>query len=198
MRNSMIIYRSFFDAIKELPIDQQSIVWSAILDYGLDQIEPKLSGIPNTIFNLIRPQLDANLRRYENGTKPKQKSRAEQTISKAKRMISKMEANDNDNVNDNVNVNTLDTPKTKQKSAVVFVPPTIAEMKSFFVVNGYTPEAAERCWHYYNDGSWKDSTGKPIMSWKQKVRGVWFKPENKIQHLANGYQRNSTYNPAGK
>lgn len=191
MRNSMIIYRSFFDAIKELPIEQQSHVWNAILDYGLDQIEPKLSGVPNTIFNLIRPQLDANLRRYENGMKPKQKARPKQVKSKSA-------ANDNDNVNVNDNANTLDISKAKQKSVPVFVPPAMTEMKSFFVVNGYTPEAAERCWHYYNDGSWKDSSGKSIVSWKQKVRGVWFKPENKIQHLSGGYQRNTTYNPAGK
>lgn len=196
MRNSMIVYRSFFDAIKELPIEQQSVVWTAILEYGLDQTEPKLSGIANTIFNLIRPQLDANLRRYENGSKPKLKSRTERTVSKAKQRVNETEANDNDNVNDNGNE--LHNPKAKNKVSAPFVAPSIAEMKSFFVVNGYTTEAAERCWHYYSEGDWKDSSGKSIISWKQKVRGIWFKPENKIQHLANGYQRNTSYNPAGK
>jgi len=191
MRNSTIIYRSFYNAIKELPIEQQGVLWNAILDYALDQIEPTLSGIPNTIFNLIRPQLDANLRRYENGMKPKQKGKQKQTRSKAEANV-----NDNDNVNDNKNVDTLDISKPKHKPS--FVAPELTEMKSFFVVNGYTPEAAERCWHYYNDGSWKDSTGKPIVSWKQKVRGIWFKPENKIQHVTGGYHRNTNYNPAGK
>lgn len=55
--------------------------------------------------------------------------------------------------------------------------PPIQDVIKFFEENGYTN--AEKAWHYYNDAEWKDSNGKPVLNWKQKMRVVWFKDENK-------------------
>ena len=60
-----------------------------------------------------------------------------------------------------------------------FSPPTPSEVESFFTENGYTPEAARRAFDYYTDANWHDAEGKPVLNWKQKMRGVWFKPEHK-------------------
>lgn len=66
--------------------------------------------------------------------------------------------------------------KGKGKGKVQFVPPHIEEVVKFFEDNGYMN--GERAWNYYNDADWKDSTGKPVKNWKQKMRGVWFRTEN--------------------
>lgn len=58
-----------------------------------------------------------------------------------------------------------------------FVPPTLEEFKAYFDENGYTAAAAEKVFKYYEEGDWKDSKGNQVRSWKQKVRGNWFKPE---------------------
>jgi hypothetical protein len=180
MRDSMIIYRSFFEAINSLSSEEQSKVWRAICEYGMNYKETELSGISETIFNLIRPQLDANLRRYENGMRPKIKA-------KQKQKESRKEGNDNVNVNENENQN-------EKRS---FIAPTQEEVISFFKSNGYTEEAASKAFQYYQDGEWKDSSGKKIISWKQKMRGVWFKQENRIAaSSSSGYSRGSNYNPA--
>ena len=60
-----------------------------------------------------------------------------------------------------------------------FSPPTPSEIESFFTENGYTAEAARRAFDYYTDANWHDAEGKPVLNWKQKMRGVWFKPEHK-------------------
>lgn len=60
-----------------------------------------------------------------------------------------------------------------------FSPPTPSEVESFFTENGYTAEAARRAFDYYTDANWHDAEGKPVLNWKQKMRGVWFKPEHK-------------------
>lgn len=57
--------------------------------------------------------------------------------------------------------------------------PTPSEVESFFTENGYTAEAARRAFDYYTDANWHDAEGKPVLNWKQKMRGVWFKPEHK-------------------
>lgn len=79
--------------------------------------------------------------------------------------------------------------KSKEKESIgkesmrgkrkLFSPPTPSEVESFFTENGYTSEAARRAFDYYTDANWHDAEGKPVLNWKQKMRGVWFKPEHK-------------------
>jgi hypothetical protein len=106
-RDNMIIYRSFYEAIKELkPIDQVKI-WEALYELGLNGIEIELMGIQKTIFTLIKPQIEANIKRYENGKKPKD-SKSE---AKDKQEISKIESNKNNNKNNNNNNKSLEDRK---------------------------------------------------------------------------------------
>ena len=72
-------------------------------------------------------------------------------------------------------------PKQKSNKIATFVSPTLKEVSDFFVQNGYTAEAGLKAWKYYSEGDWKDSKGNLVKNWKQKMRGVWFKEENKIQ-----------------
>ena len=67
-----------------------------------------------------------------------------------------------------------------------FTPPNIDDVIIFFIDNGYTKESAEKAFLYYSDGNppWTDSRGKQVRGWKQKMRGVWFKPENKMVESA--------------
>lgn len=101
MRDSMIFYRSFFEAIQNLNADDQCSIYNAIFTYGLDFKEPQLTGVALSFWTLIKPQIDANIKRYENGKKPKIKQNESKSKAKNKQKISKVEANVN--VNDNVN-----------------------------------------------------------------------------------------------
>lgn len=104
MRDTMIFYRSFYEAIKELPLDTQGELYNALFSYGLDFVEPELKGISKTVWILIKPQIDANIRKYHNGKIEKTKQNVSKVEAKQKQNVSKVEANVNDNVNDNVNV----------------------------------------------------------------------------------------------
>jgi hypothetical protein len=63
------------------------------------------------------------------------------------------------------------------KESKEFAPPSLDEVDKFFKEHGYTN--ADKAWNYYNDGDWKDSKGNQVVNWKQKMRMVWFKDENK-------------------
>ena len=70
IRESFCFYRSFYDAIKALPKKYQAQAIDAVLAYGLNGIEPTdADGVIQAIFALIRPQIDANNKRYINGRK---------------------------------------------------------------------------------------------------------------------------------
>ena len=96
MRDSTIIYRSFYESVKELPKKNQAEVWAAIFEFSLNFREIELNGISATIFKLIKPQLEANIKRYKNGSEAKRKQNGSKSLANV---------NVNDNVNVNVNVN---------------------------------------------------------------------------------------------
>ena len=86
MRDSMVFYRSFLTALKSLPDDLRAEVLMDILSYGLDGIEPQSNdGVCRAIFELVRPQIDANNQRYVNGCKGAEYGSARQNGWQAKK-----------------------------------------------------------------------------------------------------------------
>ena len=76
MMESMIFYRSFYDAIEELPDASRLKLLEAILRYGLYDEEQNLTGVEKSLWTVIRPLLAANKDRAVNGKKggrPKKK-----------------------------------------------------------------------------------------------------------------------------
>ena len=68
MKNtSFIFYGSFHEAMSELNNAQYGALMRAINDYALNGVVPELKGMLKMAFILIKPQLDANLERRENG-----------------------------------------------------------------------------------------------------------------------------------
>jgi hypothetical protein len=74
-----------------------------------------------------------------------------------------------------------------EKAKKEFLPPSLDEVIKYFDENNFSQIAARKAFEYYNIANWKDSTGKQVKNWKQKMISVWFKPENKKQL--------TTYNP---
>jgi hypothetical protein len=111
-RNSFIFYRSFYEAIKLLPAEKQLKIYQKIAEFSFENEKKakkiELDNIQKSIFILIKPQLEANRKRFINGCK-KKKSKKE---ANDKQTISKVEANLN--VNDNVNVNDNQNKKRKE------------------------------------------------------------------------------------
>lgn len=68
-RDSVVFYRSFYEAVRELEPAQQAEVYNAVFEFGLNGVEPKMTGIAKSIFTLIKPQILANNARYLNGQK---------------------------------------------------------------------------------------------------------------------------------
>ena len=68
-RESILFYRSFYEVSKSLPEDEGNKFLRALLDYAFYGTEPELDGVSASFFMLIKPQIDANNRKYENGKK---------------------------------------------------------------------------------------------------------------------------------
>ena len=86
-RDSVVFYLSFYEAIRELPETERLKAFEMVFDYAFKGIEPTDNGIALAIFKLVKPQIDANNKRYENGKKPKQNG--SKTEAKPKQTASK-------------------------------------------------------------------------------------------------------------
>ena len=117
MRDSFVFYKSFYDAIKQIPEEYQLELYNAILGYSLEGLEPSnLSDIASAMFTLIKPNIDSAQKKYEasvsNGkrggrpkeeTKKKPNNNPEETQKKPNNNLEETQEKPNPNLNDNDN-----------------------------------------------------------------------------------------------
>lgn len=121
MRESFVFYRSFYDAIKDLPRDVQGEIYTAIMEYSLYGKETEnLKPIARSVFTLMKPQIDVNNKRFENGKrggrpKSEDKPKGNQNETKDEPKNNQKITKDEPNVNDNVNVYTENTTNVVSK-----------------------------------------------------------------------------------
>jgi hypothetical protein len=97
---------------------------------------------------------------------------------------------DSDSDSDSVSTN-VDKRRIQKTKA-----PSEQEVIEFFTSNGYRSDIASNAFRYYDSAGWRDSRGKAVINWKQKMRGVWFKDEHKAKQLNQStYQSSTKYRP---
>lgn len=199
MRDSFIFYRSFQKAIDACSQDDQLLIYKAIANYALDRVEPDLSGVAQVCWVLIKPQLDANWKRYDNGCKggefgkkggapignknankgkttPKQPQENPTAVEKT---TPNNNANNNPNHNDNSNDNIFNKRETKR-----FSKPTIEEIETYISENSYSI-GAKAFYDYYEANGWMVGRNK-MKDWRAAVRSWNSKDWNKASRANDG------------
>lgn len=69
MRDSYIFYRNFFECIEKLSQKEQLLAYRAISNYALNGVETELSGMAQIIYEMAKPNIDSNNKKYKNGCK---------------------------------------------------------------------------------------------------------------------------------
>lgn len=190
-RKQFTWYRSYYDALKELPAEEFRAIVLAVCAYALDGEEPELSGVARAIFTLIRPTLEVGRSKAEN------RSRAEQTSLSAEQAGSRPEQTDNkpeqtQNKRKQTDNKPEQTRKEKEKEkerekekesendsycsppppsgAKRFVPPTLAEVQSY-VAERQSPVDPQGFIDFYASKGWM--VGKtPMKDWKAACRNA--------------------------
>jgi len=160
--DSFVFYRSFYEAIKELPDSDRLAMYDAICEYALEHENTAGTPVSRGMMALIIPQLEANFKRRVNGMqggRPKSDTKAKPNNNPAE---TKAEPNVNVNVNDNVNgnVNVNDNRR--------FIPPTLEEVQEYCRQRNSSVNP-KTFYEYFQTGGWKDSKGNKVKNWKQKL-----------------------------
>lgn len=179
MRDSVVFYRSFYEAVNTLSPDEKLKAMEYMLEYGFYSKEPEGNTSAYGMFLMARPQIDANIQRYENGKKggrkpkdiqnstesePKHIKKETETEPRPNQNLTKTEpnVNVNDNVND-IKENTLKGVKEKR-----FAPPTLENVRGYCQEKGYNIDA-ERFIDFYESKGWMIGKNK-MKDWKAAVR----------------------------
>lgn len=182
-KDSFVFYRSFYEAIKEVPKKHRSVIYEAVFEYVFDAQEPSLSGVPSAMWKLIKPQLDASAKRYENskkgaeygklGGRPKKTKEDEKPLKgseekplkgkEAKTPNVNVNVNENDNENVNVNVSRVRARNTR---------PSAQELAIYCFENGIHTNLEKFM-------SYNDAKGWPI-EWKAAL-AMWVEKDKEKQ-----------------
>lgn len=152
MKDSFVFYRSFFEALTGMDKESQADCLMAIADYALNDKEPDLTPEVRMFFTLVKPQIDANKKRFENGSKGGRPKKPNNNLEVSKiepnnnQKETKPKPNVNDNVNVNVNINDI-REYAKQRDRLDLV---------------------EKFYDYYSATGWRDKDGKKVKNWKAK------------------------------
>lgn len=83
-REAMVFYKSFLEATDKLEPEMYKKVMRMIIHYGIYGETLEGDVIESAIFSLIKPQIDANNRRYANGKQGGRKSNQDETKAEPK------------------------------------------------------------------------------------------------------------------
>ena len=193
-RDSFIFYKSWWDAVGLLPGDMRGEVLTAIIEYGLTgETNSRQGNTTRAILELIKPQIDANNVKYDNGrkggrprsdaqvpqepngnqveTKAEPNANQQETESKPRRNRTGTKAEPNVYVNDNVNVNdNVSSSRTRETSDEVTGEEKEEFYEIFFFRNFQDPAREVERFIAWNGKQGKRPTRYDAELWNPEVK----------------------------
>ena len=170
---------SYYEAIRDLPDSERLAIYDAIIDYGFGNDVQELPPLLNGYFRLMQPSIEKSIRfeekQKENGSKG---GRPPKTQTKPKENPDETQNDSGENlavaiaVADAVDIAVANDIAIEDKKRSRFVPPTVEEIRGYCRSRGNNVDP-QKVYDYYEAADWKDSSGKPVRNWKQKIIAVW-------------------------
>lgn len=85
--------------------------------------------------------------------------------------------------------------KSSKKIKTGFIKPTLTDVIEFFKSKGLNEIIAKRAFDHYDMADWKDSNGKPVVSWKQKMNTNWI--SNNVDNPKYKFEETDLFSSGG-
>lgn len=209
IRKSFAFYWSFKDAIREMSNSDKLTIYEAITDFAFFGVEPSdITPVGRLAWKLIRPQLEASIRRYDacvlNGDKGKEfgrlggRPRKTPDDNPKEKPQTETPAHNPLNHNHNVNVNDNDNEKIKKKLSneskesadkphkvaskrTAFVAPPLEEVTNYFSTIEGTKNDAECFYDHFTANGWKVSGKSQMKDWQAAAR-IWMRRKSEFNN----------------
>lgn len=173
-RGQFTFYRSFWDAISNIPKKDRLPILEAIIQFGLDGAEPQLSGMQLAIFSLVKPTLISSQKKSANGKLGGSKPKANSKQSVTEKEVESEKEVEIEEEEEKEKENEYSSLSTKKNIKKKFQKPSIDEVKTYCQENGYSVDA-QTFVDFYESKGWL--VGKnPMKDWQAAVR-TWEKSD---------------------
>lgn len=191
MRESFVLHAEY---IEDLPEELKGAFLRYIYEYGINEIEPELSGLELTVWLKIKRRIDDDVSAYERKVSNLKQNRS-RTATGAKSTAPtdnrtdtertpngdrtdsvsvNVSVNDSVNVSDSVNVAEA-KPAEPAPARKRFVKPELEEIREFCFEKNINIDV-DRFFNYYESKGWKVGVS-PMKDWKAAVRN-WAKNDS--------------------
>lgn len=180
-RTYFTFYESFFTAINKLEISEQLPIYKAIAEYALYRREPDLVGMGAVMWELIRPNLESNWVRWENGRKGGAPNGNANAVKQPKnnQKTTEKQPNPSEEIGDKeIGDKNKEIGENIMRTAKRFTPPSLDEVSEYITQKGYNINA-ELFMNFYTSNGWKIGRNS-MKDWKATVRS-WNTREMKNQ-----------------
>lgn len=110
MNDGFIFYKSFLDSIRMLPKEEQLKAFDALAGYAIYGEEPQGTGLFRVVYEMAKPQIEANQKKRSGGSKGGRPKRETYGFESEKPMVMQNEnlnININKKKNKNININNI-------------------------------------------------------------------------------------------
>ncbi len=180
-RQKTIKVLTFFDQKAKSNLNKDVALFATVEGDMIHLNCPRLKELTDEYTNKILAQLsgqDPDANRDKLRPKEEEEEEEEERDKEEKERDKEKEEKERDKRSRSTNTKINTKTNTKKKG---FTPPTLNDVLLYFEEKGYSKESAKKAFDYYSSANWSDSRGNKIKNWKQKMIGVWFKPENEAR-----------------
>ena len=205
MKDSYVFYRSYYEAITELPDNEQLKLFKAITEFGLNNEEIKLDGISKVLFTLIKPNIKSSNARYqasiENGKRggnpnfkkgqrnPYYAQKDNLKDNLADNPTNNLNEDEDYNVNYNVNINESESSaEITDEITHAFshtTTPALSDIIAYGNSLGANSDYCERFYNHYESIGWVNANGIKIKNWKLTLNN-WYKKDLESGKIKGG------------
>lgn len=176
------VFTDFADKMEMLGDAERGRLFTAMLKYAETGEAPDLKGDERFLWATAKLEIDRQAASYKNKVEGAEKARSlinsdirvNQSDDVKIRLISVQEK-DKDKEKDNSPNGEIKRARKSKKATEPPKPPTLDEVKAYCAERSSSVDPVQ-FWEYFNAGNWKDSEGKPVLAWKQKLL-TWEKNE---------------------
>ena len=182
---SIIFYKSFFEAIENIPENKQLLLYRALFKYYFYNEEPELEDTLKAMFKLMKPNIDNANSRYKASVENGKKGGAPKGNQNARKQPKTTQKQPKNNLNKDKDYNKdlnkeceySDENSFSEETTHTIPPiPTLDELRSYCIENGMEDFNYEKFYNHYESNGWINKNGTEIKNWKAKVR-YWYKDD---------------------
>jgi len=162
----------FFWAGVKADIDKQLKAYSARSENMRKARENNPNNNSDLLNNRINLLNNNGQEREEEKREEKGEEKSSPSHSPVKENPLKEESKEEENINNN-----------NKRPRKAFVPPTLEEVRAYCQLRKNSVDPV-KFYEYFTEGGWKDSEGKPVLSWKQKIL-TWEKYNPPVKQKPN-------------